>query len=394
MGSRSSPFRVLSLDGGGMRGVYAATYLERMANAFARQRSAGQLDVGAGFNLIVGTSTGGIIACGLAAGIPLEKVIKLYRQHGSAIFQRRLPKGFLGLTMDMYKRPPALERGNGALRDALHEMLGERTIKDIYDQREIALAVTAVEMGQHDAWVFKTPHSSATNHRDDNCTLVDVCLATSAAPIFRSMANINCPVGNGSEGGNNVFADGGLWANNPVLIGLIEALEMADPGQAIEVFCLGTCPVPNGEQIMASEVHRGLSGWKFGGGVVSLAIDAQRTAYDHMAKKLAHHISESLGRKCSVLRFPATQVPTSLTQYLELDDTRDEAINALVSQAQADANATNSKFSYEGTDPEAALIRGLFNSMPACTASSFKALGPLSKRPSPSAPTRKDASHA
>lgn len=61
-----TPFRVLSLDGGGMRGTYMAIYLDRVASAFARQRNLGAVDIGMAFNLIVGASTGGIIACALA----------------------------------------------------------------------------------------------------------------------------------------------------------------------------------------------------------------------------------------------------------------------------------------------------------------------------------------
>jgi uncharacterized protein len=64
------PFRVLSLDGGGMRGTYTATYLDKIADTFARRRNVGALDIGAGFDLIVGTSTGGIIAAALATGVP------------------------------------------------------------------------------------------------------------------------------------------------------------------------------------------------------------------------------------------------------------------------------------------------------------------------------------
>jgi patatin-like phospholipase/acyl hydrolase len=52
------------------------------------------------------------------------------------------------------------------------------------------------------------PHLKGTNHRDDNYTLVDVCLAISAAPIYRSLAAVDHPDGGG---GFNVFADGGLW---------------------------------------------------------------------------------------------------------------------------------------------------------------------------------------
>ena len=62
------PFRVLSVDGGGIRGYYTVTLLHCLANHFAhvRRKPVAGLDVGKGFDLIVGTSTGGIIARGLA----------------------------------------------------------------------------------------------------------------------------------------------------------------------------------------------------------------------------------------------------------------------------------------------------------------------------------------
>ena len=154
MVSAPPPYRVLSLDGGGMRGTYTATYLDQVARTFARRRGVETLDIGAGFDLIVGTSTGGIIACGLAKGVPLQKVVDLYRVHGPAIFKRRLPDGFnLRLIADWLKRPAALTEGDAALRNALQDVLEDTTIGDIYKQRGIALAITAVEMSQHRAWV-------------------------------------------------------------------------------------------------------------------------------------------------------------------------------------------------------------------------------------------------
>lgn len=384
------PFRVLSLDGGGMRGTYTATYLDQVAATFARRRGAESLDIGGAFDLIVGTSTGGIIACALAAGVPLAKVVDLYRKQGPAIFRRPVPEKLRGVPFDHYCRPGALAHGEAALRAALQDVLGTTTVGEIYARRGIALAITAVEMSQHRAWVFKTPHFGTTNHRDDAYTLVDVCLATTAAPIFRSMAAVDHAEGGGSEKGYNVFVDGGLWANNPVLVGLTEALDVAAPGQPIEIFCLGTCPVPAGEQIARDDVHKGLTGWKFGGNAAALAIDAQQFAYDHMAKKLAKH----LGRRCEVLRFPADKVPAALIPYLGLDDTSDKAIAALINQARTDADMTNSKCAYADRDPEAALICSLFNAVPVRTDPLFKRPAPLANGPSsPSLQTEKDVSH-
>src|SRR5271166_797917 len=256
MTSSRQPFRVLSLDGGGMRGTYTATYLDRVASTFAKRRGVEALDIGAAFDLIVGTSTGGIIACALAKGVPLSEVVTLYQEHGPKIFTQPLPTDLLSLMLDIGTRAAALARGTNVLRKALEDRLGTTTLGDIYATRGIALAFPAVEMSQHRAWVFKTPHlMDRTNHRDDHYTLLDVCLATSAAPLYRSMALLDHPE-NGA-GGSNIFLDGGLWANNPVLVGLIDALDMTVPGQEIQIFCLGTCPLPAGEQIARLAVHRG-----------------------------------------------------------------------------------------------------------------------------------------
>jgi hypothetical protein len=355
------PFRVLSLDGGGMRGTYTATYLDRVAATFAKRRGVAALDIGAAFDVIVGTSTGGIIACALAAGIPLAEIVTLYRQHGPAIFSRPLPTGAAGVYVDHRRRPQALASGEASLRAALTEKLGETTLGEIYAERGIALAIPAVEMCQHRGWVFKTPHLDGTNHRDDNYSLVDVCLATSAAPIYRSLAAIKHPDADSS--GFNVFVDGGLWANNPVLVGLTDALDLTQRGQEIQIFCLGTCPMPAGEQIQRSAVNRGLFDWKFGGEAAGLSIDAQQFTFDHMAKKLARHVD----RLCTVIRFPSDKVPAALIPYLGLDETRPEAIEALINQARTDADMTNSKCAYADTDMEAAMICSLFESAPART---------------------------
>lgn len=362
MTDQPPPFRVLSLDGGGMRGTYTATYLDRVASTFAKRRGLETLDIGAVFDLIVGTSTGGIIACALAKGIPLSEVVTLYQEHGRQIFTQPLPTGLVGAVRDIGARPAALAKGTKALREALADRLGTTTLGDIYATRGIALAIPAVEMSQHRAWVFKTPHlKDTTNHRDDHYALVDVCLATSAAPLYRSMAPLDHP--ENSAGGFNVFVDGGLWANNPVLVGLVDALDMTVPGQEIQIFCLGTCPLPAGEQIARAAVDRGLREWKFGGDAASLSVDAQQFAYDHMAKKLARHVD----RNCTIIRFPSDKVPAALIPYLGLDEARPEAMSALINQARTDADMTNSKCAYVDRDVEAALICSLFDAAPART---------------------------
>lgn len=234
----SKPYRVLSLDGGGMRGLYSATYLDLLAKGFSKQRGVDALDIGAGFDMIVGTSTGGILACALAAGVPLSEVINLYRSEGSKIFQSRIPGGInIEFGRQLLMRPTELNAGAQALRLALARALKEETVRQVYERRGIALAIPAVVMNSHGAWVFKSSHLEGSNGRDDDYKLVDVCMATSAAPIFRSLEALDFT--NGYEG-HHVFADGGLWANNPVLVALLDALRVTDGKGRIEIFCLGT----------------------------------------------------------------------------------------------------------------------------------------------------------
>jgi predicted acylesterase/phospholipase RssA len=351
------PFRVLSLDGGGMRGIYTAEYLSCLASGFSKRTGKTDLDLGKGFNLIVGTSTGAIVGCALVAGVPLGKVVSLYKNNGKLIFPRRVPTGIGTALPDLVQRPAALRRGSKALQTALSAAFGTETVGEVFARRKIALAVTAVNLSNHRGWVFKTPHRvGKTNHRDDAYSLVDVCLASSAAPVYRSVAAIEAPA---RKGHYDTFIDGGLWANNPILVGLIDALEVAAPNQPIEFYSLGTCPRPAGTSITPKEVHRGLKEWKFGAEAAAIAIDAQEFTFDHMAKLLAPHLTHH----CQVIRFPREAVPATMMKYLDLDETRNEAAEALIGLARADADLTNSRCT-DPNDRDGALVNALFESMP------------------------------
>ena len=252
-------------------------------------------------------------------------------------------------------RPQYLKAGSEALKKALVAELGEITLGNVWQDRRIALSVPAVEMSSHRAWVFKTPHLSNTLHRDDDYSLVDVCLASTAAPVYRSMARIENP----DTPGDRVFADGGLWANNPVLVGLLDALQMTSPGDRIEIFCLGTSPRPEGELIGDGQLNRGLVGWKFGGGAVTLSLEAQEFAFDNMARMLTPH----LDRHCRILRFPHGKVSAGIMKYLDLDETSTKGMDALVAQAQIDMNETLSRCS-DLADADGQLLNTLLSELP------------------------------
>ena len=338
-----------------MRGLYSAVYLSALANRYAERRGIGNLDIGKGFNLITGTSTGAIIACALAADVPPDRIVELYRKWGPSIFPRKLPQKLgVDLVRHIWKGPQYLRAGAIALKKALVAELGETTLGEVWENREIALAIPAVEMSHHRAWVFKTPHLPNSHHRDDKYRLVDVCLATTAAPIYRSMARLETP----DSLSHHVFVDGGLWANNPVLVGLIDALEVTTTEDRIEIYCLGTCPRPGGELIGPEDLNRGLSGWQFGGGAVSLSLDAQGFVFNEMARMLSHHVE----RECQIVHFPHGTVPANFMGYLGLDETDNVAMDALVAQAQADVNETLS-CCRNTADCRGQLLHALFNGL-------------------------------
>ena len=330
------PYRVLSLDGGGMRGIYTGAFLARLTDQFARIRGESALDLGRGFDLITGTSTGAIVGCALAVGRPMTEVVALYREHGPKIFPHRIA----GKRSAVYRATQGsrfVREGDKALRNALQAVLGDVTMLDIFDGRGISLSVPTVLMSEHRAWVFKkTPKSGV---RDDHYPLVDVCLASSAAPIYRSLAAIDDP--NMPNGPKQVFADGGLWANNPIMVGLVDALTIASPQRPIEIFSLGTCPRPEGDHLDAESAHRSMLDWSLGADVAPLSISAQEFAFDHMARLLANAIS-NCGRSIRRVRFPNKPVPASMMPYLALDDTRPEAMDRLIGQAHTDADLTKS----------------------------------------------------
>ncbi|MBV5329808.1 MAG: patatin-like phospholipase family protein [Chlorobium sp.] len=359
-------YRVLSINGGGMRGIYAAAYLEALENSFKHRLGKDSFDIGKGFDLIVGTSTGAIIGCGLAIGMHPSEIVKLYKDKGQRIFPQKLPSvkskldfsGLADMMLQLFNRPSFLRQGEEALRTALSEAFGDTTIKQVWDERKIALAITAVKMSNYKPYVFKTPHNIDSNGRDSNLKLVDVCLASSAAPLYRSLAAIDSK----SDGAYEVFTDGGLWANNPVMVALIEALRILEnldrKDKSIEIYCLGSCGKPDGIMIEKDNLARGLQGWKFGGDAAQVSISAQENAFDFIADEIVKY----LDRDIKIISFPSGQVNNDLMQYLDLDETREIGLLSLISKANTDADETNNFI--RNYPDKGQLIIDLYNSMP------------------------------
>lgn len=351
MNLQKKPYRVLTIDGGGMRGLYSATVLDTLSRRFAREGGYERLDIGKGFDLIVGTSTGGILACALANGIPTSEIINFYREDGKQIFKDPVPEKWKLWAFRNRKKP-----ANSAepLRKALKKSFKETTLGSLYEERRIGLCIPTVNVMTQKPWVFKTPHNPK-KQRDNGYSLVDVCLATSAAPIIFPLAAIDDP---DDDQNHFVFADGGLWANNPVLVGMVEALSMTRQNKRpIEIISLGTCAPPEGRIIQKNQVNWGIGEWKAGINSLSLALDAQAAGYQFIASMLA----ECLDQKCAVIRLPTSPPSSEQASCLGLDKADNNALKVLTNLGKQDGNYIHGAANRQG-DTE--ILANIFQSMP------------------------------
>lgn len=350
----SKPYRVLTLDGGGVRGLYTATALHTLMKRYLPNAQAPDRDIGKAFDMIVGTSTGGILATALALGKSTAEIIKLYADHGKDIFPDPMPSGTSYWWVWKNRKRAAGNRAQ--LQSQLQDIFGGETIGSMYQKRKIGLCVPAVNVATNKAWVFKTAHNPE-KHRDDNYKLVDVCLATSAAPIFLPLTLLKNP---DTGVGEDVFADGGLWANNPVLVGLVEALEMSGD-RAIEIISVGTCPPPSGQVITGNEADRGIMGWKVGIKIVETSIDAQASGHNFMATILANKIT-ALGKKCTIIRLPQSPPSSEQVNHLGLDNSSTYSIQVLSQLGKSDGEVAHS-WSLPAVDADKAIVKDIFSNL-------------------------------
>jgi hypothetical protein len=345
-------FRVLALDGGGMRGLYTATLLEQLALKFDNDRANNprDLDVGRGFDLIVGTSTGGILACALAAGYPPKRIVDFYRAYGPKIFKNPIPRGWGGLAGFALFHLFGPANDGLALHHGLVEMFGDMTIGQVFKDRGIRLCIPTVDMARHAPLIIKTGHLE-DKHRDDAVTLVDACLATSAAPIILPLAQIII------DGKMRTTTDGGLWANSPIMVGLIEAMNACGECD-VEILSIGTCPPPVGTFAAKGAVGRGLLGWRFGVGIVETSLDVQSLAAGFAFDQLRSHLRV----RATLAKFKQTTPSAEHQREIGIDRADERAIHALEELATGDAEQAHSDMT--GPDRHFPFVRDIFTSLP------------------------------
>jgi len=209
-------FSVLSIDGGGVRGIFVAAVLASL-----------ERDIGTKitnhFDLIVGTSTGGVIALGLGAGMSPEAILSLYIGNMNSIFPARR-RGVLA-------RPLSLVRAKytpDGLREVVQRAFGDKLLCD----STVPLVIPSYNIGENAVYLFKTPHHERLR-RDWSVPIWQVAMAATAAPTYFPAYCL--------PGEHVRLVDGGVWANNPSMVGVVEAVSMfGQPLERIRLLSVGT----------------------------------------------------------------------------------------------------------------------------------------------------------
>ncbi len=250
-------FRILALSGGGYRGLFTSTLLseieEHLGGCLADH-----------FDLICGTSVGGLLAVGLANEIPSRELKAVFLEHGKDIFKKRkcLSAGFMTALHD-----------SKALHDVLLDLFRQQRIGDL----KHPVIIPAVNFTTGKAKVFKTSHhpSFETDHK---LPIVDVLMATTAAPVYFPVFE--------SERGN--FVDGGLIANAPGLFGLHEAVTFFPGISESDVHLMSLGAMSQG-RTMSGKTDPDMGKKQWGTGLFDLIISAQESVTNHL---LVHRLQD------------------------------------------------------------------------------------------------------
>ncbi|MDE3838758.1 hypothetical protein C0966_05105 [Bacillus methanolicus] len=278
-------FKILSIDGGGMKGIIPARYLKLVEEVI-------RTPIYLHFDLLAGTSTGGIICLGLASGMSAEEISNLYISEGKRIFGNKKASGyFINTSYD-----------NTSLKALLMEKFTDKRINDA----KTLLCIPSIEHHKAEPKVYKTPHCS-DYIRDGERYMWEVGLATSAAPTYFPAANI---------GDGECKIDGGLWANNPVLVGIAEAKKLGFTLDQIKVLSIGTGDSLYNAPNKIAEAGGWLS-WRKK--LVELTMQAQSKGAEHTARYL---IGSNLIR-----------LNPTLPRPIPLDTTNKEDISIMIQEA-------------------------------------------------------------
>jgi uncharacterized protein len=266
----SSPFKILSIDGGGIRGIMSAAFLAELENgkAFPLRQY---------FDMITGTSTGSIISLGLALGLKASDLVGFYRSAGESIFRKRYLSGPWNLFGSKYLNTALISelkkryvRPNS--EDKKYTQKGTASVE--YFELEDApcmVCVPTTDLITGSPRIFRT-RNCVTDTVEKACAW-EIAAASSAAPLYFPAFD---------AGRLGAFVDGGVWANNPAVVGIAEAIRIGVDLKTIQILSIST-----GHSLFQKakgELPSGLISW--GSSLVDLMFQTQSQAADLLAESL------------------------------------------------------------------------------------------------------------
>ena len=215
--------RVPALAGGGFLGLYTGAVLEGLEARVGEP-------LGRRFDLIAGTSIGGLLALALAYEVPMARLVRVFVEQGPEVFSSRaLPGGAVTRLLDLGRSVLGPKYSDKRLREALHAEMGERRLGEALHR----VVVPAVDVDLCQTKIFKTPHS-AGSEGDGELTAVDVAMTTCAAPAYFPSVRI----------GRHVHADGGVYAVAPDQIALHDLEHFVSTSTRAACRCCRSAPRP------------------------------------------------------------------------------------------------------------------------------------------------------
>ena len=278
----SNRFQILSLDGGGIKGLFSAAILAHIESDL-------NIKITDHFDLIAGTSTGGIIAIALGLGLRPREIVEFYMREGPNIFPGRF-----GWLRHWYKR----KYPQKPLEEALQRCFNRDGTQKRFGESNKRLVIPSYNLGEDDVYLFRTPHHNDLR-RDYSVPAWQVARATGAAPTFFSC----------SRDINSIrLIDGGVWANNPTLVAVAEAHKtLRVPLSDLYIFSIGTTDsVINRDKRLD---NGGIIAWGRGNTAVDVIMRGQSIGVNNQVKFLlgADHI-ERLDPKVSADQFSLDNV--------------------------------------------------------------------------------------
>lgn len=328
-GDANSRIRILCLNGGGVRGLFTISVLAEVERIIESKKEIENVKIGNYFDLITGTSIGGILALGLAKGKSARELKEKFYKQAPLIFPQRLTliNTLKSLILPRYSNKP--------LKFAVEEMLGKDTTFNELERRAL---IPAVNLSDGEPQFFKTPHNPQFT-RDGDLKIVDAAMATSAAPTY--FPPYYC------KDLNAYFADGGLVANNPSYISLLEVfrdMKYDFPNashkntQFLNIGTLGEKYTIRPKTLSSSWKKGYIGLWGVGENLVLSTMSANQILHKHMLKReLSNHSAQE---NFIVID---DSIPNEAASDITLDNANESSLENLVSRGCKLANTEYAK---------------------------------------------------